>query len=249
MDKIVEVKNLKKYYRLSNKKLIKAVDGVSFDICRGETLGLVGESACGKTTLGKLIMGLCKPDSGQVIFLGKDIHSMGKSEYRNSTRNRQMIFQNCFSSLNPRMTIKDILQEGMIIHKLYIENRMEKVMELLEIVGLTGESMNRYPHELSIGQIQRVGIARALALAPEFIILDEPISPLDVSIQAQIINLLLKIQRERKLSYLLIGHDLEMVKHISDRIAIMNSGKIVELSSTENIYKNPIHPYTRMLFS
>lgn len=246
MDKILEIKNVKKYFKLANKKIIKAVDDISFDIKKGETLGLVGESGCGKTTLGKIIMGIYKPERGQIIFFGKDIHLMDRIEYRNLSRKRQMIFQDGLSALNPRMTVKDILEEGMEIHKLYVDNRIKKVVELLEIVGLTRDSLYRYPHEFSIGQAQRIGIARALALDPKFIILDEPISSLDVSIQAQIINLLLEIQRERNLSYLLIGHDLDIVRHMSDRIAIMKSGKIVELSSTEEAWNNPNHPYTKM---
>ncbi len=249
-NKLVEIKNLKKYFKIDKQRELWAVDGISFDIYRGETLGLIGESGCGKTTLGRIIIRLYGANEGQVIYNGKAIHSMNNDELKDFTKDAQMIFQNPYSSLNPRMTIGDIVGEGIDIHKLYKgDARTKKIYELLEIVGLSSEYANRFPHEFSGGQRQRIGIARALAIKPKFIICDEPISALDVSIQAQIINLLIKLQREMGLTYLFIAHDLSMIKHISDRIAVMYSGRVVELTNSKELYKNPIHPYTQMLLS
>lgn len=249
-NKLIKIKNLKKKFRIDKHRELWAVDDINFDIYRGETLGLIGESGCGKTTLGRTIIGLYGANEGQVIFDGEAIDSMNRTELKSFTKDAQMIFQDPYSSLNPRMTIGDIVGEGIDIHKLYKgEERTKKIYELLDIVGLNREYANRYPHEFSGGQRQRIGIARALAIKPKFIICDEPISALDVSIQAQIINLLIKLQREMGLTYLFIAHDLSMVKHISDRIAVMYSGRIVEMTTSEELYKNPIHPYTKMLLS
>ncbi|MFP3917427.1 ATP-binding cassette domain-containing protein [Lysinibacillus telephonicus] len=249
--KLLEVKNLKLYFG-SPSNPIKAVDGISFDIFEGETLGLVGESGCGKSTTGRSIIRLYDITDGEILFKGKNIHA-GKSrkELIELNREMQMIFQDPYASLNPRMTAGEIISEGFNIHGLYKDKlqRREKVAELLEAVGLNREHAYRYPHEFSGGQRQRIGIARALSLDPSFIIADEPISALDVSIQAQVVNLLKRLQKERKLTYLFIAHDLSMVKYISDRIAVMYQGKIVEIGMAEDIYHNPIHPYTKSLLS
>jgi oligopeptide transport system ATP-binding protein len=251
-EKLVEVKNLKKYFNVGKPNMVKAIDDVSFDIYKGETLGLVGESGCGKSTTGRTIIRLYEATSGQVLFKGEDVHAKkSKKELKKFNRKMQMIFQDPYASLNPRMTVADIIAEGIDIHGLAKskEERMQKVYELLETVGLNREHANRYPHEFSGGQRQRIGIARALAVEPEFIIADEPISALDVSIQAQVVNLMKKLQKEKGLTYLFIAHDLSMVKYISDRIGVMYFGKMVELADSDELYRNPIHPYTKALLS
>ena len=216
---LIEVKDLKKYFQVGKHATLKAVDGVNFKIYKGETLGLVGESGCGKTTCGKTVMGLYEATGGQVIFDGTDIHSLNRKEKKEFTKRAQIIFQDPYSSLNPRMTVEDIIGEGIDIHGLYKgEERKQKIHELLELVGLNKEHALRFPHEFSGGQRQRIGIARALAVEPEFIVCDEPISALDVSIQAQVVNLLIELQKKKNLTYLFIAHDLSMVKHISDQI-------------------------------
>lgn len=247
---LLEVKNLSKHFG-SRKNLVKAVDGVSFNIMPGETLGLVGESGCGKSTTGRTIIKLYESTSGQVIFDGKDISKLSKKEKKHFYQDMQMIFQDPYASLNPRMTAGEIIAEGFDIHGMYKNKaeRREKIGELLEAVGLNRMHASRYAHEFSGGQRQRIGIARALSLDPSFIIADEPISALDVSIQAQVVNLLKKLQRERNLTYLFIAHDLSMVKYISDRIAVMYQGRIVELGPADEIYNTPQHPYTKSLLS
>ncbi|ANB62003.1 ABC transporter ATP-binding protein [Anoxybacteroides amylolyticum] len=250
--KLIEIKNLKQYFPVGHGQVIKAVDGVTFDIYKGETLGLVGESGCGKSTTGRTIIGLYQATDGEVLFNGVSVHAKKSSqELKELKRKMQMIFQDPYASLNPRMTVADIIAEGIDIHGLAKtkEERMKRVYELLETVGLNREHANRYPHEFSGGQRQRIGIARALAVEPEFIIADEPISALDVSIQAQVVNLMKKLQREKGLTYLFIAHDLSMVKYISDRIGVMYFGKMVELAEAEELYRNPIHPYTKALLS
>lgn len=237
MRPLIQVKNLRKHYKVG-KALLKAVDNVSFDIYPHETLGLVGESGCGKTTLGRALIRLFKPTSGEVIHQG------------NLKRDLQYIFQDPFASLNPRMTAGAIIEEPLIIHEeMSRQTRIEHVETLLNQVGLSPEHYSRYPHEFSGGQRQRIGIARALALNPSFIVCDEPIAALDVSIQAQIVNLLKQLQREKGLTYLFISHDLAMVKHISTRVAVMYMGQIVELAPTDELYSNPLHPYTKALLS
>jgi len=229
---------------------VQAVDGLDFFIKRGETLGLVGESGCGKSTTGRAILQLYKPTAGKVIFKGKDITQIPKEEMRGLRRQMQMIFQDPYASLNPRMTVGDIISEPMKVHKLSEgKARQEKVQELLKTVGLNPYFANRYPHEFSGGQRQRIGIARALAVDPEFIVADEPISALDVSIRAQIINLMEDLQAEFNLTYLFIAHDLSVVRHISDRVAVMYLGKIVELADRTELYANPLMPYTKALLS
>ncbi|MBA2877601.1 ABC transporter ATP-binding protein [Anoxybacillus ayderensis] len=250
--KLVEVKNLKQYFKVGKGQVVKAVDDVTFDIYKGETLGLVGESGCGKSTTGRTIIGLYEATDGEVLFNGLSVHrKKSAKEAKELKRKMQMIFQDPYASLNPRMTVADIIAEGIDIHGLASskEERMNRVYELLETVGLNREHANRYPHEFSGGQRQRIGIARALAVEPEFIIADEPISALDVSIQAQVVNLMKKLQREKGLTYLFIAHDLSMVKYISDRIGVMYFGKMVELADAEELYRNPIHPYTKSLLS
>lgn len=247
---LIEVKNLKKYFNVGYHQTLKAVDGVSFKIYKGETLGLVGESGCGKTTCGKTVMGLYAATGGEVFFNGVDIHSLNKREKREFTKKAQIIFQDPYSSLDPRMTVEDIIGEGIDIHGLAKgAERQERIYELLETVGLNREHASRFPHEFSGGQRQRIGIARALAIEPEFIVCDEPISALDVSIQAQVVNLLVDLQRQKKLTYLFIAHDLSMVKHISDRVAVMYLGSMVEYTSSDELYRQPLHPYTQALLS
>ena len=247
---LVEVKDLKKHFRLNKKEVLKAVDGIDFKIYKGETLGLVGESGCGKTTCGKTVMGLYPATSGEIIFDGIKVNELKGKAKKAFTRKAQIIFQDPYSSLDPRMTVGDIIGEGIDIHGLYTgKERTEKIYELLQIIGLTAEHINRFPHEFSGGQRQRIGIARALAIEPEFIVCDEPISALDVSIQAQIINLLIRLQKERGLTYLFIAHDLSMVKHISDRVGVMYLGKMVEMAPSQELYANPKHPYTEALMS
>lgn len=250
-EKLVEIKDLKQYFG-SGQSLVKAIDGITFDIYKGETFGLVGESGSGKSTTGRSIIRLYDATAGEVKYEGKSVHGkMNRAELKSFNRKMQMIFQDPYASLNPRMKVADIIAEGIDIHGLAKtkEDRMNKVYELLETVGLNREHANRYPHEFSGGQRQRIGIARALAVEPEFIIADEPISALDVSIQAQVVNLLKQLQREKGLTYLFIAHDLSMVKYISDRIGVMYRGRIVELAESEELYNHPIHPYTKSLLS
>lgn len=247
---LVEVKDLKKHFNVGKNAVLKAVDGIDFKIYKGETLGLVGESGCGKTTCGKTVMGLYAPTSGDIIFDGVKINALKGREKKEFTRKAQIIFQDPYSSLDPRMTVGDIIGEGIDVHGLYKgQVRTNKIYELLQTIGLTSEHANRFPHEFSGGQRQRIGIARALAIEPEFIVCDEPISALDVSIQAQIINLLIQLQQERGLTYLFIAHDLSMVKHISDRVGVMYLGQMVELAPSYELYTNPKHPYTEALMS
>ncbi|WP_019241284.1 MULTISPECIES: ABC transporter ATP-binding protein [Bacillus] len=249
---LLEVKNLKQYFNAGKLNMVKAVDDVSFFIYEGETLGLVGESGCGKSTTGRTIIRLYEATGGEVLFRGKNVHGKkSKAELKEFNHKMQMIFQDPYASLNPRMKVSDVIAEGIDIHGLATtkQERMEKVYQLLETVGLNKEHANRYPHEFSGGQRQRIGIARALAVQPDFIIADEPISALDVSIQAQVVNLMKKLQQEKGLTYLFIAHDLSMVKYISDRIGVMYFGKIVELTTSEELYKNPLHPYTKSLLS
>jgi oligopeptide transport system ATP-binding protein len=247
---LIEVKNLKKYFNVGSGAILKAVDDISFAIKEGETLGLVGESGCGKSTTGRTIIRLYEATGGEVIYNGKNIHSLNKAEAKEFTKQAQMIFQDPYASLNPRMTVGDIVGEGIDIHNLYTgKQRTEKIFALLNTVGLNKEHASRFPHEFSGGQRQRIGIARSLAIEPKFIVCDEPISALDVSIQAQVVNLLIKLQRELGLTYLFIAHDLSMVKHISDRVGVMYLGTMVEMASSEELYKNPLHPYTQALLS
>lgn len=249
---MIEIKNLKKYFKVGRKQDLKAVDDISFHIKKGETLGLVGESGCGKSTVGRTIVRLYEASGGEVYFNGEKVHEKkSRKDMKQFNQDMQMIFQDPYASLNPRMTVKDIVAEGNDIHG-FAESkqaRMERVYELLETVGLNRDHANRYPHEFSGGQRQRIGIARALAVNPQFIIADEPISALDVSMQAQVVNLLQKLQKERDLTYLFIAHDLSMVKHISDRVAVMYLGNMAELASSDALYDNPLHPYTRALLS
>lgn len=250
--KLLEIKNLKQYFNVGKPNEVRAVDGISFDIYEGETLGLVGESGCGKSTTGRTIIRLYDATDGEVLFDGVNVHGKkSKEELKTFNHKMQMIFQDPYASLNPRMKVSDVIAEGIDIHGLAKtkEERMNKVYELLETVGLNKEHANRYPHEFSGGQRQRIGIARALAVDPDFIIADEPISALDVSIQAQVVNLMKKLQKEKGLTYLFIAHDLSMVKYISDRIGVMYFGKLVELATAEELYNNPKHPYTQSLLS
>jgi len=249
--KLVEVKHLKQYFG-SKKNVVKAIDDISFEIYEGETFGLVGESGSGKSTTGRALLRLYKPTDGEILFEGKDIASLKKGkELLEFRKEAQMIFQDPYASLDGRMKVRDIIAEGIDIHGLAktTEERDAMVDELLETVGLNKEHANRYPHEFSGGQRQRIGIARALAVNPKFIVCDEAISALDVSIQAQIVNLLKRLQKEIGLTYLFIAHDLSMVKYISDRIAVMYRGRIVELGSADCVYNNPQHPYTKSLLS
>jgi oligopeptide transport system ATP-binding protein len=255
---LIEVRDLYKHFPITSGIIIqrqvgavKAVDGISFDIYPGETLGLVGESGSGKSTTGRTILQLYQPTSGSVKFAGKELTTMGGDELRRMRREMQIIFQDPFASLNPRMTVGNIVSEPLQIHKIYSNKRerQQYVESLLERVGLNPYYINRYPHEFSGGQRQRIGIARALALEPEFIVADEPISALDVSIQAQVVNLMQDLQEELKLTYLFIAHDLSMIRYICRRVAVMYKGKIVELADTDELYENPIHPYTKVLLS
>jgi oligopeptide/dipeptide ABC transporter ATP-binding protein len=253
---LLEVRNLKKHFPVDgglfarNKGAVKAVDGVDLDVKEGETLGLVGESGCGKSTLGRTILRLIEPTAGEVIFQEKNLVTLSQRELRDMRREMQIIFQDPYASLNPRMRVGDIIGEGLEIHKLAKgKAKRERVMDLLHQVGLREDHYARYPHEFSGGQRQRIGIARALAVNPKFIVCDEPVSSLDVSIQAQIINLLQELQEKMHLTYLFISHDLRVVEHISHRVAIMYLGKVVEIADSETIYRDPKHPYTRALLS
>ncbi|MDG5415345.1 ATP-binding cassette domain-containing protein [Staphylococcus aureus] len=249
---LLSIKNLKQYFNAGKKNEVRAIENISFDIYKGETLGLVGESGCGKSTTGKSIIKLNDITSGEILYEGIDIQKIRKrKDLLKFNKKIQMIFQDPYASLNPRLKVMDIVAEGIDIHHLATDkrDRKKRVYDLLETVGLSKEHANRYPHEFSGGQRQRIGIARALAVEPEFIIADEPISALDVSIQAQVVNLLLKLQRERGITFLFIAHDLSMVKYISDRIAVMHFGKIVEIGPAEEIYQNPLHDYTKSLLS
>lgn len=255
-DTILKVDNLKVYFPVSNgflkkKSYVKAVDGISFEIKKGETFGLVGESGCGKSTTGRAIVKIYQPTDGTVEFEGKDVTAIKGGDIKQFKKDMQMIFQDPYASLNPRMTVGEIIREPMDIHGIYDtkEEREKRVRELLEIVGLKPDHIRRYPHEFSGGQRQRIGIARTLALNPKFIVCDEPISALDVSIQAQVINLLEEIQEKMGISYLFIAHDLSMVKHISDRIGVMYLGNMVEVGNSDDVYHHPLHPYTQALLS
>ena len=246
--KLLEVIGLTKYFTTSS-GTVHSVDGVSFDVQKGETLGLVGESGCGKTTTGRTIIRLYQPTSGKIIFDGQDITNLNPQELLPFRKRLQMIFQDPYASLNPRMTVGDIVKEAMIIHKIPKNQHNDRLAHLLSLVGLNSEQANRYPHEFSGGQRQRIGIARALAVEPELIICDEPISALDVSIQAQIVNMLEDLQKSLGLTYIFIAHDLSMVRHISTRVAVMYLGRIVELAKSDDLYSNPKHPYTISLLS
>ena len=253
---LLEIRDLRKHFPVGealfsrNKGVLKAVDGVNLSVQEGETLGLVGESGCGKSTLGRTILRLIEPTSGEILFQGKNVLAMSQRELRNMRREMQIIFQDPYASLNPRMRVGDIVGEGLAIHKLAKGRaKRDRVMELLRQVGLREDHYDRYPHEFSGGQRQRIGIARALAVNPKFIVCDEPVSSLDVSIQAQIINLLQELQERLHLTYLFISHDLRVVEHISHRVAIMYLGKVVEIAKSDTIYRDAKHPYTRALLS
>jgi len=253
---LLNVVNLKKYFPIRRGIFsrvvgdVKAVEDISFQISEGETLGLVGESGCGKTTAGRSILRLLEPTAGRVEFDGKDVIQSRGDDLRALRRNMQIVFQDPFGSLNPRMTIRSIVEEGLIVHRLgNKQQRLQRVRQTLEQVGLDPGYINRYPHEFSGGQRQRIGVARALALNPRFMVLDEPISALDVSIQSQIINLLVELREEYKLTYFFISHDLSVVEYISDRVAVMYLGEVVETATSEQLYANPLHPYTKALLS
>jgi oligopeptide transport system ATP-binding protein len=249
-DYLLEVKNLGKSFKLGRKSVLKAVDSVSMTIKRGETYALVGESGSGKTTLGRLLMGLYPADRGEVLVDGTDVNSMDSKVRFAFTRKAQMIFQDSYASMNPRMTVGDIVAEGIDIHKIYSgRERTARIAELLELVGLNKGLEGRFPHELSGGQRQRVVIARALAVEPEFVVCDEPISSLDVSVQAQIVNLLMDLQEEKGLTYLFISHDIDMARHVADSIGVMYMGRILEFGGSSEVCSNPLHPYTKALLS
>ena len=247
---VLEVRNLKKYFKTPAGQL-HAVDDVSFTIEKGHTLGVVGESGCGKTTLGRTILRLLEPTSGQILFHGEDITKLNKEKMKRIRKEMQLIFQDPYASLNPRMSVSEIIKEPMIVNKMYTSKGEleQRVKELMEVVGLAPRLVNTYPHEMDGGRRQRVGIARALATNPQFIVCDEPVSALDVSIQAQILNLMMDLQEEKQLSYLFITHDLSVVKHISTEIAVMYLGQCVEKAPTKELFENPRHPYTKALLS
>ncbi|GAB6084901.1 ABC transporter ATP-binding protein [Alkaliphilus crotonatoxidans] len=249
-ERLLEVRNLKKHFN-TKKGLLHAVDGVNFFINKGETLGLVGESGCGKSTTGRVVLRLLEATEGEIIFEGKNILQYNKEQMREMRKEMQIVFQDPFASLNPRMSVSEIIAEPLVVNKIYRNKKdmQNRVRELMETVGLAERLINAYPHELDGGRRQRIGIARALALKPKFIVQDEPVSALDVSIQAQILNLMDNLQKEFGLTYLFISHDLSVVKHVSDRIAVMYLGKIVELSDYQSMFKNPLHPYTQALLS
>lgn len=258
MSDLIQVQDLKKHFSIGeglfskSKAKVIAADGVTFYIKKGETLGLVGESGCGKTTIGRLLTRVIKADSGRIVFEGRDILSMDESEFRSIQKNIQMIFQDPQASLNPRMTIRASIKEPFIVHQMHDKGRGrldDEIMRLIEAVGLSPEHLDRYPRELSGGQQQRVGICKAIALNPKFLILDEPTSSLDVSVQAQILNTLKIIQREMNLTYLFISHDLSVIKHMSNRIGVMYLGQLVEMAPTDELFNNILHPYTLALFS
>ena len=255
MNKIIEVKDLVKHFQISSgeglkKNYIKAVDGVSFDIFEGETLGLVGESGCGKSTTGRLILRLIKPTSGEIYLEGRNINDLSEKEMRKIRKDIQVVFQNPYSALDPKMTIEDILSEPLSIHKIvYKYDYSKEVKRLLNLVGLSAKDAGKFPHEFSGGQRQRIGIARAIATKPKFIICDEPVSALDVSVQSQILNLLEDLQKELKVSYLFIAHGLNVIRHVSNKVGVMYLGKIVEMGTTEEIFTTPLHPYTKVLIS
>ena len=247
---LVDARNMKKYFPMGRGSVLKAVDDISFTINRGTTLGLVGESGCGKTTAGRVVVRLYEPTSGEVLFDGVNVSAMEGRVLRGFRKRAQMIFQNPYASLNPRMTVGDVVGEGIDIHSLHSgRERIDRIYEILELVGLNREHASRFPHEFSGGQMQRIGIARALAVEPEFIVCDEPISALDVSIQAQVINLLIGLQDRFNLAYLFISHDLKMVKHVSHDVAVMYLGGLVEVASSAELYEHPAHPYTKALLS
>lgn len=248
---ILSVQHLKKYFEVGKGATLKAVDDISFDIYKGETLGVVGESGCGKTTCGRTCIGLYDRTDGKVLFKGKDVHTLSGKEKFAFKKQAQMVFQDPYGSLDPRMTVSDIIGEGIDIHHLAKskKERQQIIYKYLELVGLNREHANRFVHEFSGGQRQRIGIARALAVEPEFMVLDEPISALDVSIQGQIVNLLVELQKKMGLTYMFVAHDLSMVKHISDRVAVLYLGSLVELTTSEELYSNPRHPYTKALLS
>ncbi|WP_108831210.1 ABC transporter ATP-binding protein [Aedoeadaptatus coli] len=246
---ILQVKNLSKHFKVEN-GFLQAVDGLNFDIYKGETFGLVGESGCGKSTAGRTILRLYEPTAGEVLFEGQNIYDLNPKEMKEHRKEMQMIFQDPYASLDPRMTVEEIIAEPLVIYGIgNKKERRERVIELLEMVGLSAEHSLRFPHEFSGGQRQRIGIARSLALNPKFIICDEPISALDVSIQAQVVNLLKDVQKKLGLTLLFIAHDLSMVRYISDRVAVMYLGKLMEVGTTEDFYANPLHPYTKALLS
>lgn len=255
MNKIVEVRDLVKHFEITstrgmNKSYVRAVDGVSFDILEGETFGLVGESGCGKSTTGRLILRLIKPTSGDVYLEGKNLNDITEKEMRRIRKDIQVVFQNPYSALDPKMTIEDILSEPLSIHKMVFKyDYAKEVKRLLDLVGLSEKDGKKFPHEFSGGQRQRIGIARAIATKPKFIICDEPVSALDVSVQSQILNLLGDLQREMKVSYLFIAHSLNVIRHVSDKVGVMYLGKIVEMGTVEEIFENPVHPYTKALLS
>ena len=248
---LLSVSHLKKYFNVGKNAVLKAVDDVSFDIYKGETLGMVGESGCGKTTCGRTCIGLYDRTDGKVLYKGSDVHSITGKDRQAYKKEVQMVFQDPYGSLDPRMTVAEIIGEGIDIHHLAKDKqeRQDMIYKYLELVGLNRELANRFVHEFSGGQRQRIGIARALAVQPEFIVLDEPISALDVSIQAQIVNLLIELQKKIGLTYLFVAHDLSMVKHISDRVAVLYLGTLVELTTSEELYAHPLHPYTQALLS
>ncbi len=249
-DVLLEMKSLKMYYNLGHGQILKAVDNINLQVKKGETLGLVGESGCGKSTLGRTIVRLYEPTAGSLTFDGQDITTLAGRGLKAIRRRLQMIFQDTYAALNPRMTVGDIIGEALDIHNLAAGKvRQSRIVELLSLVGLNPEHANRFPHEFSAGQRQRVGIARALAVEPQLIVCDEPISALDVSIQAQVVNLLKELQARLGLTYLFIAHDLSMVQYISDRVAVMYYGKVVELAETFELYGNPLHPYTKALLA